>query len=71
MKTLIVLLLSCTDCPYSEISHEIHATLSCSETGQKIVEEISTYYYERNGNPKLQGWYTSKGELVIGFYCDI
>ena len=42
---------------------------TCFEAGDKIVKEIANYYDERNNNPKLQGWYTSKGELVAGFYC--
>ena len=42
---------------------------TCFEAGDKIIKEIANYYDERNNNPKLQGWYTSTGELVAGFYC--
>ena len=27
------------------------------------------YYSERNGNPKLQGWYDPKGRLLLGWVC--
>jgi hypothetical protein len=27
------------------------------------------YYDERNGNPKLQGYYTKKGKLLLGWIC--
>lgn len=42
---------------------------TCFEAGDKILKEIATHYWERNNNPKNQGWYSPKGELVMGFYC--
>ena len=41
-------------------------TLDCYEQGEEVIETIATYY----GPGPNQGWYTKKGKLVYGFYCE-
>ena len=41
-------------------------TTSCGEQGEEIIETIATYH----GPGPDQGWYTKKGDLVFGFYCE-
>jgi len=41
-------------------------TLSCAEQGEEIIEAIATYH----GPGTNQGWYTKKGDLIFGFYCE-
>jgi len=44
-------------------------TLSCYEQGKEVIETIATYHEQSDDQD--QGWYTFKGKLVYGFYCDI
>ena len=50
--------------------HFIHfpfdKNLTCGEQGETIIETIATYH---EPGPE-QGWYTKKGDLVFGFYCE-
>ena len=64
MKYLVILILSA-----NPIILPFNNSLSCFEQGQAYIEKISTYYYK--SLTKDQGWYTEKGKLVYGFYCDI
>ena len=64
MKYLVILILSA-----NPIILPFNNSLSCFEQGQAYIEKISTYYYK--SFTKDQGWYTEKGKLVYGFYCDI
>ena len=48
----------------------IYSEKDCANSGQELIEKISKYYYEIDGNRKMQGWYNRKGELVVGYYCD-
>ena len=41
-------------------------TLGCAEQGREVIETIATYH----GPGTNQGWYTKKGDLVFGFYCE-
>ena len=59
---LIVLLLLAQDPLYFPFD----TTLSCGEQGEEIIETIATYH----GPGPEQGWYTKKGDLVFGFYCE-
>ena len=43
--------------------------LTCFEQGQAYIETIAKYYDKTD--TLNQGWYTEKGKLVYGFYCDI
>ena len=64
MKYLVILILSA-----NPIILPFNNSLTCFEQGQAYIEKISTYYYK--SLTKDQGWYTEKGKLVYGFYCDI
>ena len=61
MKYIIILLLA-TDPLYFPFD----TALNCAEQGEAVIEAIATYY---EPGPE-QGWYTKKGDLVFGFYCE-
>ena len=61
MKDVIILLLAS-----NSIYIPFDTTVSCGEQGQEIIEAIATYH----GPGTNQGWYTKKGDLIFGFYCE-
>ena len=61
MKYVIILLLA-----KDPIYVPLNTTVSCGEQGEEIIEAIATYH----GPGPEQGWYTKKGDLVFGFYCE-
>tara|TARA_Y100000310_G_C20069745_1_gene528801 strand:+ start:57 stop:260 length:204 start_codon:yes stop_codon:yes gene_type:complete len=66
MKYLVVLLLS-INLEYLELPKK--ASLTCEEAGNEWREAHATYHGSRNNDPKQQGWYTERGELFVGYYC--
>jgi len=44
-------------------------TLGCYDQGMEIMESMATYQYEEENPLTSQGWYTPKGKLIYGFYC--
>ena len=60
MKYIIILLLAT-----NPLYFPFDTTLDCYEQGKEVIETIATY---RGPGPE-QGWYTKKGDLVFGFYC--
>ena len=60
MKFIIILLLA-----HKPIYLPFDSTISCGDQGKEIIETIATYH----GPGPEQGWYTKKGVLVYGFYC--
>ena len=60
MKYIVILLLA-----KDPIYVPFDTTLSCYEQGSEVIETIATYH----GPGSTQGWYTKKGDLVFGFYC--
>ena len=64
MKFLVILILAA-----EPIILPFNNTLTCFEQGQAYIETIATYYEQTD--ILNQGWYTQKGKLVYGFYCDI
>ena len=61
MKFIVLLLLA-----GEPIYLPFDLTLSCGEQGEEIIETVATYH----GPGPEQGWYTKKGDLVFGFYCE-
>ena len=61
MKYVIILLLAS-----NSIYIPFDTTTSCGDQGEEIIETIATYH----GPGPEQGWYTKKGDLVFGFYCE-
>ena len=61
MKYVIILLLAS-----NSIYIPFDTTSSCGDQGEEIIETIATYH----GPGPEQGWYTKKGDLVFGFYCE-
>ena len=61
MKLIIILLLV-----GKPLYFPFDTTLSCGEQGEEIIEAIATYH----GPGPKQGWYTKKGNLIFGFYCE-
>ena len=43
---------------------------NCERIANAWVDVNMKYYNERNGNPKLQGYYNSKGKLLFGWICN-
>ena len=42
--------------------------LDCYEQGYKLMTSIAKHHLE---TPEVQqGWYTERGDLVYGFYCE-
>ena len=63
MKVLVILLLL-----GDPIVVPFTKGLTCSQQGDAYVEKIATYSDQTDTLD--QGWYTSKGNLVYGYYCD-
>ena len=61
MRFIIILLLV-----QDPIYIPFDTTLGCGEQGEEIIKTIATYH----GPGPEQGWYTKKGDLVFGFYCE-
>ena len=61
MKFIVLLLLA-----GEPIYLPFDSTLSCGEQGEEIIETVATYH----GPGPKQGWYTKKGNLIFGFYCE-
>ena len=61
MKFIIILLLA-----QDPIYIPFDTTLDCYEQGREVIESIATYH----GPGPDQGWYTDRGTLVYGFYCE-
>ena len=40
--------------------------LDCYQQGYKLMTSLATY----QGPGPTQGWYTDRGDLVYGFYCE-
>ena len=69
MKSLVIILLLSTngiDIKKVKIKH----TVNCDGIANAWVDVNMKYYLERNGDPKLQGWYDSKGKLLLGWICN-
>ena len=69
MKYIVVILLLSTngvDIEKVKIKH----TGNCDGIANAWVDVNMKYYTERNGNPKLQGLYNSKGKLLLGWICN-
>ena len=68
MKSIVIILLLSTngiDIEKVKIKH----TGNCDGIANAWVDVNMKYYSERNGNPKLQGYYDSKGKLLLGWTC--
>ncbi len=66
MKYLVILLLSTTG--IEEVKLKYHD--NCEGIANAWVDVNMQYYNERDGNPKLQGWYDDEGKLLLGWICD-
>ena len=61
MKYIILLLLL-----EGSLYFPFDSRLSCYEQGHKLMTSLATY----QGPGPNQGWYTDRGDLVYGFYCE-
>ena len=69
MKYIVIILLLSTngvDIEKVRLKHNGN----CEGFANAWVDVNMKYYDERNGNPKLQGWYNSKGKLLLGWICN-
>jgi len=67
MKYLIILLLSTTG--LEEIKMKSNG-VNCGEIANAWREVNTVYKSEINGDAKLQGNYTPKGKLLVGYICE-
>ena len=67
MKYIVIILLLSTN-GIEEIKLKHHG--NCDGIANAWVDVNMKYYSERKGNPKLQGWYNSKGKLLLGWICN-
>jgi len=63
-----ILLLSTNGVDIEKIKFN-HNGDNCSRIAENWVDVNMKYYDERNGNPKYQGWYNTKGQLLLGWIC--
>ena len=61
MKFIILLLLA-----QDPIYIPFDNTFDCHQQGKEVIESIASY----QGPGVNQGWYTKKGALIFGFYCE-
>ena len=69
MKYIVVILLLSTngvDIEKIRLKHKGN----CEKVSNTWVDVNMKYYNERNGNTKLQGYYNSKGKLLLGWVCN-
>ena len=63
---VVILLLSTSGIEEVKLKHDGN----CDGIAEAWVDVNMKYYSERNGNPKLQGYYNSKGKLLLGWICN-
>jgi hypothetical protein len=63
---VVILLLSTSGIEEIKLKH----TGNCDGIANAWVDVNMTYYPIVDGNPKLQGWYTPKGKLLLGWICN-
>ena len=69
MKYIVVILLLSTngiDIEKVKLKHDGN----CDGIANAWVDVNMKYYNERNGDPKLQGWYDMDGKLLLGWTCN-
>ena len=67
MKYIVVILLLSTS-EIEEIKLTQHG--NCDGIANAWVDVNMKFYNERNGDPKLQGWYNADGKLLLGWICN-
>ena len=69
MKYIVIILLLSTngiDIDKVRLKHDGN----CDGIAEAWTDVNMKYYSERNGNPKLQGWYDDDVKLLLGWICD-
>ena len=69
MKYIVIILLLSTngiDVKKVKLKHDGN----CEGIANAWVDVNMTYYPIVDGNPKLQGWYTPKGKMLLGWICN-
>ena len=69
MKYIVVILLLSTngvDIEKVRLKHDGH---NCDGIANAWVDVNMKYHAERDGDPKLQGWYDAVGKLLLGWQC--
>ena len=65
---VIILLLSTNGVDIKEVKLKHHG--NCEGIANAWVDVNMKYYPMVNGDPKLQGYYDSKGKLLLGWICN-
>jgi len=68
MKEMVFILLLSTTGIIEEIKLKHHG--NCDGIANAWVDVNMTYYPEVRGDPKLQGYYTKEGKLLLGWICN-
>jgi hypothetical protein len=68
MKYIVILLLSTNGIDIEKVKLKYHE--NCDGIANAWVDVNMKYYNERNGDPKLQGWYDMDGKLLLGWTCN-
>ena len=63
MKSIVVILLLATNGIDIQKVRLKYTDNNCNQVAESWVDVNMKYYSERNGDPKLQGWYDSKHQL--------
>ena len=69
MKSIVVILLLATNNIDIQKVKIKYTDNNCDKVAESWVDVNMKYYNERNGNPKLQGWYTKTNKLLLGWIC--
>ena len=64
---VIILLLSSNGIDIEKVRLKHHG--NCEGIANAWVDVNMTYYPMVNGDPKLQGYYTNDGKLLLGWIC--
>ena len=68
---IIILLWSCVGCGLEQIEYKFDQKYTfCCDMGDVIREDITTHYWEYEGDPAKQGYYTDDGKLFVGVMCE-
>jgi hypothetical protein len=64
---VLILLLSTNGVTIDEVKLKHNG--NCDGIANAWVDVNMTYYPQVNGDPKLQGYYTKEGKLLLGWIC--
>ena len=73
MVKIIIFILACNTCELERLYYEYDYTKYewCSDHAQVIIEDMSTFYWNKEGVYEHSAYYTNDGnKLVVGHRCE-